>query len=206
MHGAMMVRGDAFRRIGHLDVEEVLPKPAAISPEFAYRNRIRLSYEPGRGIGLVRRGSNQVIPVDACHLMPEAWNGVALPWLRTLPTADKASFRLDTAGGMIALLAGRPSLRGRIAKRMSVLEKKEPPFPGALGVLFNGRSAWGRRQLAVDLAMPGDLVITFGKGHEQSMCFGTEETPWSEHSVLRAALRRRLGRGHADRWTAEEVE
>ena len=51
-------------------------------------------------------------------------------------------------------------------------------------------------QFAVDLARPGDLVIACGKGHEQSMCYGTEETPWSEHKALRAALRRRLGPGH----------
>jgi UDP-N-acetylmuramoyl-L-alanyl-D-glutamate--2,6-diaminopimelate ligase len=50
-------------------------------------------------------------------------------------------------------------------------------------------------QFAVDLARPGDLVIACGKGHEQSMCYGTEERPWSEHEVLRAALRRRLARG-----------
>ena len=51
-------------------------------------------------------------------------------------------------------------------------------------------------QFAVDLAEPGDLVIACGKGHEQSMCYGTEEMPWSEHEALRAALRRRLGQGH----------
>jgi len=48
-------------------------------------------------------------------------------------------------------------------------------------------------QFAVDLAHPGDVVITCGKGHEQSMCYGTVETPWSEHEVVRAALRCRLG-------------
>jgi UDP-N-acetylmuramoyl-L-alanyl-D-glutamate--2,6-diaminopimelate ligase len=50
-------------------------------------------------------------------------------------------------------------------------------------------------QYAVDQARPGDLVITCGKGHEQSMCYGTVERPWSEHAALRAALRRRLARG-----------
>ncbi len=49
-------------------------------------------------------------------------------------------------------------------------------------------------QFAVDLARPGDLVICCGKGHERSMCYGTVETPWSEHEALRAALRRRLAR------------
>lgn len=49
-------------------------------------------------------------------------------------------------------------------------------------------------QFAVDLAQPGDLVIACGKGHEQSMCFGSVETPWSEHAAMRAALRTRLAR------------
>jgi UDP-N-acetylmuramoyl-L-alanyl-D-glutamate--2,6-diaminopimelate ligase len=49
-------------------------------------------------------------------------------------------------------------------------------------------------QFAVDLARPGDLVICCGKGHERSMCYGTVETPWSEHEALRAALRRRLAK------------
>lgn len=49
-------------------------------------------------------------------------------------------------------------------------------------------------QFAVDLAKAGDVVITCGKGHEQSMCFGTVETPWSEHDALRSALRHRLER------------
>jgi UDP-N-acetylmuramoyl-L-alanyl-D-glutamate--2,6-diaminopimelate ligase len=49
-------------------------------------------------------------------------------------------------------------------------------------------------QFAVDLARPGDLVVTCGKGHEKSMCYGTVETPWSEHEALRSALRRRLER------------
>ena len=48
-------------------------------------------------------------------------------------------------------------------------------------------------RFAVDLAQPGDLVIACGKGHEQSMCYGTVETPWSEHRALRSALLRRMG-------------
>jgi UDP-N-acetylmuramoyl-L-alanyl-D-glutamate--2,6-diaminopimelate ligase len=39
------------------------------------------------------------------------------------------------------------------------------------------------------LARPGDLVIACGKGHEQSMCFGTVEYPWDDRDALRAALR-----------------
>ena len=38
------------------------------------------------------------------------------------------------------------------------------------------------------LAKPGDLVIACGKGHEQSMCFGTVEYDWDDRTAMRAAL------------------
>ncbi|MBU1879955.1 MAG: UDP-N-acetylmuramoyl-L-alanyl-D-glutamate--2,6-diaminopimelate ligase, partial [Chloroflexi bacterium] len=44
---------------------------------------------------------------------------------------------------------------------------------------------------AVQAAHPGDVVITCGKGHERSMCYGTVETPWNEQEALRAALQNR---------------
>jgi len=48
---------------------------------------------------------------------------------------------------------------------------------------------------AVAMAEPGDAVIVCGKGHEQSMAFGTTEYPWDDRVTLRAALEYRLGRG-----------
>ena len=42
---------------------------------------------------------------------------------------------------------------------------------------------------AVQLARPGDIVLTCGKGHEQSMCFGDVEYPWDDRDALRSALR-----------------
>ena len=42
---------------------------------------------------------------------------------------------------------------------------------------------------AVELARPGDIVIACGKGHEQSMCFGTTEYPWDDREAMRKALR-----------------
>lgn len=44
---------------------------------------------------------------------------------------------------------------------------------------------------AITVAKAGDVVGFFGKGHEQSMCFGTTEHPWSEHKTVRKALKRR---------------
>ncbi len=49
--------------------------------------------------------------------------------------------------------------------------------------------------LAVEMARPGDAVIVCGKGHEQSMAFGSTEYPWDDRAALRAALEYRLGRG-----------
>jgi UDP-N-acetylmuramoyl-L-alanyl-D-glutamate--2,6-diaminopimelate ligase len=42
---------------------------------------------------------------------------------------------------------------------------------------------------ACRLASPGDVVISCGKGHEPSMCFGNTEYPWDDRAALRAALR-----------------
>jgi len=43
-------------------------------------------------------------------------------------------------------------------------------------------------QHALGMARPGDTVIVCGKGHEQSMCFGTEERPWDDRKAVRQAL------------------
>ena len=41
---------------------------------------------------------------------------------------------------------------------------------------------------ALELVGPGDLVVVTGKGHEQSMCFGTTEYPWSDHQAILESL------------------
>jgi len=45
---------------------------------------------------------------------------------------------------------------------------------------------------AIRQAVPGDLVLLCGKGHERSMCYGTTEYPWSDQEAARMALARRL--------------
>lgn len=50
------------------------------------------------------------------------------------------------------------------------------------------------RQDAIDyainkLAKKGDWIAILGKGHEKSMCYGTKETPWSEHKAVEKALK-----------------
>jgi UDP-N-acetylmuramoyl-L-alanyl-D-glutamate--2,6-diaminopimelate ligase len=48
-------------------------------------------------------------------------------------------------------------------------------------------------RLGTKLAAPGDLLIACGKGHEQSMCFGTVEYPWDDRTAMRAALAEQRG-------------
>jgi UDP-N-acetylmuramoyl-L-alanyl-D-glutamate--2,6-diaminopimelate ligase len=48
-------------------------------------------------------------------------------------------------------------------------------------------------RFGLTLAKPDDLVISCGKGHEQSMCFGTIEYAWDDRTAMRAALAEHLG-------------
>ncbi|MBI3384661.1 UDP-N-acetylmuramoyl-L-alanyl-D-glutamate--2,6-diaminopimelate ligase [Candidatus Gottesmanbacteria bacterium] len=44
------------------------------------------------------------------------------------------------------------------------------------------------------LAQKGDVLLFCGKGHEQSMCFGTTEYPWNEKTEIIKALDKRYGK------------
>lgn len=63
-----------------------------------------------------------------------------------------------------------------------------------------GESFWRVRdrgdaiRKAIELAEKGDVVIVCGKGHEQSMCFGTQEYNWDDRTAMRAALAEHLGK------------
>ena len=48
-------------------------------------------------------------------------------------------------------------------------------------------------RFALRMARPGDIVLSCGKGHEQSMCFGATEYPWDDRTAMRAALIELLG-------------
>jgi UDP-N-acetylmuramoyl-L-alanyl-D-glutamate--2,6-diaminopimelate ligase len=43
-------------------------------------------------------------------------------------------------------------------------------------------------RFALSMAKPGDVVMSCGKGHEQSMCFGTKEYDWDDRTAMKAAL------------------
>jgi len=94
---------------------------------------------------------------------------------------------------------------------VSVLTAEDPRTESLASILeemaIGARSAGGREgetfvrvpdrgdalRRAVRMAGPGDVVIACGKGHEQSMAFGTVEYPWDDRVALRAALAELLG-------------
>jgi len=48
-------------------------------------------------------------------------------------------------------------------------------------------------RVAVRMAQAVDIVISCGKGHEQSMCFGSTEYDWDDRTAMRAALSELMG-------------
>ena len=115
---------------------------------------------------------------------------------------------------------GKRPLMGEVAGRMAdftVITAEDPRTESLSHIMAEiaaGLRQAGRREgegyvpiadravaiiFAVNIAGAGDLVIVTGKGHEQSMCFGTKEYPWSDHEALRAALRARVAASRAER-------
>jgi UDP-N-acetylmuramoyl-L-alanyl-D-glutamate--2,6-diaminopimelate ligase len=93
----------------------------------------------------------------------------------------------------VTVITAEDPRRESLATIMAEIARGVERAGGREGTSFHRVSDRGRAiQKAVDLAHPGDLVIVLGKGHEQSMCFGTTEIPWSDPETLRAALRRRV--------------
>jgi 23S rRNA (uracil1939-C5)-methyltransferase len=73
---------DALTRIGGQDPGRIL-EPIASPAEYGYRNKIELTVGwdaeagPGRGMSLCysERGSDELVPVESCLLLPERWTG-----------------------------------------------------------------------------------------------------------------------------------
>ncbi len=124
--------------------------------------------------------------------------------------------------GRVICVFGSAGLRDREKRRLmaeisaeladrTVLTAEDPRTEALEGILeemaegaretglVEGESFWrvpdrgDALRFALSLAQPGDLVISCGKGHEQSMCFGTTEYPWDDRTALRAALSESLG-------------
>ena len=123
-----------------------------------------------------------------------------------------------TAGQVIVVFGSaglrdveKRGLMGRVAGRLAdqvVITAEDPrteSLDGIMATIAQGVAAEGKQEgrdywrigdraeairFAVRLARPGDVVMSCGKGHEQSMCFGTTEYPWDDRQAMREGLRR----------------
>ncbi len=143
---------DCFQRLGRLDVSGLVEGPDPAGPELGYRDRIRLHADPTGRLGLLRRGGQEPVPVEACPQLPELFNATVLPWLRMLPPVQQAIVRLDEAGGFLVSLFGLPNRLRTLKAILKELPEGEPPLPGCVGLLFNNLPAWGRDYLLVKVA------------------------------------------------------
>ena len=160
---------------------------------------------PGR-MEPIDEGQEFLAIVDFAHT-PDALD-------RVLDTA-----RLMVAeGGRVIVVFGSAGLRDREKRRLmaeisakkadiTILTAEDPRTESLLGILSEMMTEAkkhgaipeqtlysipdrGRALLqACQLAEAGDVVLACGKGHEQSMCFGTIEHSWDDGVALRSALR-----------------
>ena len=178
-----------------------------LAPAIAARGIAALAGIPGR-MELIDLGQPFTTFVDFAHT-PNALR-LAIETVRTM------------TGKRVILIFGSAGLRDREKRRMmaevaaqwsdvSILTAEDPRTESLEGILEEmadgARRQGGVEQktffripdrgeairLGVRMAGPGDIVMACGKGHEQSMCFGTTEYPWDDRIAMRAALSERMG-------------
>lgn len=70
---------------------------------------------------------------------------------------------------------------------------KDPKFDIRKGSVYvfdeeSVNSRFDAIEMAIKIAVPGDVVITEGKGHEQSLCFGETEYPFTDQEAVKRVL------------------
>jgi UDP-N-acetylmuramoyl-L-alanyl-D-glutamate--2,6-diaminopimelate ligase len=173
-----------------------------IDPQTAARGIANLRGVPGR-MEQISMGQEFIAMVDFAHT-PNA-----------LEQALKAA--RDIASGRVIAVFGSAGLRDRDKRWMmaetaaeladiSILTAEDPRTESLEDILETMAQGARRKggvegksflrvpdrgeaiRTAVRMAREGDLVVAYGKGHEQSMCFGSVEYPWDDRVAMRAAL------------------
>jgi len=199
--------------VGLFNVHNILAAAAAAISQDIGLNAIQQGVEAMRGVNgrmeRVDEGQDFTAIVDFAHT-PNALQRALEAARQLIPgrvivVFGAAGLRDRAKRGLMGHVAGR------LADRI-VITAEDPRTEDLSAIMEeiaqgccaegreDGRDFWkigDRReaiQFAVDMAQAGDIVIAAGKGHEQSMCFGTVEYPWSDHGALRDALLNRKKR------------
>jgi len=178
-----------------------------VDPATVARGIASLDGIPGR-MERIDLGQNFIAIVDFAHT-PNA-----------LKVTLEAGRKM-TQGRVISVF-GSAGLRDKEKRRMmaetsveladlSILTAEDPRTESLDGILeemaAGARSKGGREgetfwrvadrgeaiKFAIRLAREEDIVLSCGKGHEQSMCFGKTEYLWDDRTAMRAALSEFLG-------------
>ena len=201
------------RLVGAYNISNILAAYSAtvgalgVSPEAARKGIASMEGIPGR-MEAIDMGQDFLVYVDFAHT-PNALR-------RTLETAR------EMTEGKVIVTFGAAGLRDRQKRRMmaecavgladqAVFTAEDPRSESLEAILeemahgaelkggVEGKSFWrvpdrgDAIRKVVSLAQPGDIVLACGKGHEQSMCFGTVEYAWDDRVAIRAALAEYLG-------------
>ncbi len=192
-----------------------------IDPETAARGIASLDGIPGR-MEKIDLGQNFTAIVDFAHT-PNALKVTleAGRALTSNPSPREPGEEVRQNGRVISVF-GSAGLRDKEKRRMmaetsieladlSVLTAEDPRTESLDGILeemaAGARSKGGREgetfwrvadrgeaiKFAIRHAKEGDVVLSCGKGHEQSMCFGKTEYLWDDRTAMRAALAEFLG-------------
>jgi UDP-N-acetylmuramoyl-L-alanyl-D-glutamate--2,6-diaminopimelate ligase len=188
-----------------------------IEPETAAEGIAALEGIPGR-MERIDMGQDFTAIVDFAHT-PNALKAALEAARAMLPSTNGSGVRSERR---IIAVFGSAGLRDKQKRRMmaetsaeladlTVLTAEDPRTESLNGILEDmaagARSRGGREsetfwcvpdrgeaiKFALRLARPGDIVISCGKGHEQSMCFGKTEFLWDDRTAMRAALAEYLG-------------
>jgi UDP-N-acetylmuramoyl-L-alanyl-D-glutamate--2,6-diaminopimelate ligase len=104
---------------------------------------------------------------------------------------ERDQLKRPLMGQAAARCADRVVLTAEDPRRESleaILDQIEAGMAGARAPALRVPDREEAIRAACALAAPGDIVVSCGKGHEQSMCFGTTETPWDDRAAMRRAV------------------
>ena len=110
-------------------------------------------------------------------------------------TEDLADINQEIAAGIQEVIAGSAAEKSmQTSKETENIERPshtQPEFLAPRFAIVPDRAEAIR--FGVNMARAGDVVASFGKGHERSMCYGETEYPWNEQDAMLSALRARTG-------------